>query len=39
MRLRGFDGVFGVIWNAPKDYAAWTILLLDDIDHITQDSN
>ncbi|WP_394740144.1 Cdc6/Cdc18 family protein [Natronococcus roseus] len=35
----GLDGVFEGIWEALEDYPAWTVLLLDEIDHIRQDTN
>ena len=35
----GLDGAFEAIWTALEDYPAWTVLILDEIDHITQDSN
>lgn len=35
----GLDGVFEAIWNALEDYPEWTVLLLDEIDHIQHDSN
>ena len=35
----GLDGVFTGIWTALTDYPAWTVLLLDEIDHIQQDTN
>lgn len=35
----GLDGVFAGIWPALADYLDWTILLLDEIDHIQRDSN
>ena len=35
----GIDGVFEAIWNALADYPEWTILILDEVDHIKHDSN
>ncbi|MDG5761824.1 AAA family ATPase [Natronococcus sp. A-GB1] len=35
----GIDGVFEGIWTAFEDYPEWTVLLLDEIDHIQQDTN
>ena len=35
----GLDGVFTGIWEALADYPAWTVLLLDEIDHIQHDTN
>ncbi len=35
----GIDGVFEAIWKALETYPEWTILLLDEIDHIQHDSN
>lgn len=35
----GLDGVFEGIWEALEDYPEWTVLILDEIDHITQDTN
>jgi Cdc6-like AAA superfamily ATPase len=35
----GLDGVFEGIWGALEDYPEWPVLLLDEIDHIQQDSN
>jgi orc1/cdc6 family replication initiation protein len=35
----GLDGVFTAIWDALESYPAWTVLLLDEIDHIEHDSN
>ncbi len=35
----GLDGVFAAIWAALADYPAWTVLLLDEIDHLRQDVN
>lgn len=35
----GLDGVFEGIWTALEAYPAWTVLILDEIDHIQQDSN
>ena len=35
----GLDGVFQAIWAALEAYPEYTILILDEIDHITQDSN
>jgi orc1/cdc6 family replication initiation protein len=35
----GLDGVFEGIWEALAEYPEWTVLLLDEIDHIKHDSN
>ncbi|MEF8825333.1 MAG: AAA family ATPase [Halapricum sp.] len=35
----GLDGAFAGIWAALDAYPEWTVLLLDEIDHIGQDSN
>ncbi|QLG27390.1 AAA family ATPase [Halorarum halophilum] len=35
----GLDGVFDALWDALEGYPAWTVLLLDEIDRILQDSN
>lgn len=35
----GLDGVFEGIWEALAEYPEWTILILDEIDHIKHDSN
>jgi orc1/cdc6 family replication initiation protein len=35
----GLDGVFDGIWSALEAYPAWTVLILDEIDHIQHDSN
>ncbi len=35
----GVDGAFVGIWDALAEYPEWTVLILDEIDHITQDSN
>jgi orc1/cdc6 family replication initiation protein len=35
----GVDGAFAGIWEALEEYPAWTVLILDEIDHIAQDSN
>jgi cell division control protein 6 len=35
----GLDGVFEGIWEALADYPEWTVLILDEIDHIKHDSN
>lgn len=35
----GLDGVFEGIWNALETYPEWTVLILDEIDHIQHDSN
>lgn len=37
--MRGLDVVFDGIWEALDDYPAWTVLLLDEIDHVQQDTN
>jgi archaeal cell division control protein 6 len=36
---QGLDGAFEGIWEALEAYPKWTILLLDEIDHIQHDSN
>jgi len=33
------DGVFTGIWTALADYPDWTVLLLDEIDHVQHDIN
>lgn len=35
----GLDGVFERIWTALESYPEWTVLILDEIDHIQHDSN
>jgi len=35
----GIDGVFTGIWRALEDYPEWTILILDEIDHLRHDAN
>ncbi|AGB38800.1 Cdc6/Cdc18 family protein [Natronococcus occultus] len=35
----GLDGVFAGIWTALEDYPDWTVLILDEIDHIRHDAN
>jgi orc1/cdc6 family replication initiation protein len=35
----GLDGVFEGIWTALEEYPEWTVLILDEIDHIQHDSN
>ena len=35
----GLDGVFEGIWTALKEYPEWTVLTLDEINHIQHDSN
>ena len=35
----GLDGVFEAIWAALEGYPEWTVLILDEIDHVRQDSN
>ncbi len=35
----GLDGVFAGIWTALEAYPDWTVLLLDEIDHVQQDTN
>ncbi|MFC7176981.1 Cdc6/Cdc18 family protein [Halosegnis marinus] len=35
----GLDGAFAGIWAALDEYPEWTVLLLDEIDHIKQDAN
>lgn len=36
---QGLDDAFTGIWEALDAYPGWTVLLLDEIDHITQDQN
>lgn len=36
---QGLDGVFEGIWTALETYPAYTVLILDEIDHIQHDSN
>ena len=35
----GLDGVFAAIWDALEAYPEYVVLVLDEIDHIQQDSN
>ncbi|WP_331234036.1 Cdc6/Cdc18 family protein [Natronorarus salvus] len=35
----GLDGAFSTIWEVLDEYPEWTILLLDEIDQVTHDSN
>jgi cell division control protein 6 len=35
----GLGGVFEALWAALAEYPAWTVLILDEIDHIKHDSN
>jgi orc1/cdc6 family replication initiation protein len=35
----GLDGAFEAIWTALAAYPTWTVLILDEIDHVFQDSN
>ncbi|WP_224333810.1 Cdc6/Cdc18 family protein [Haloprofundus halobius] len=35
----GLDGVFAGIWEALEEYPEWTVLILDEIDHVAHDSN
>ncbi len=35
----GLDGVFKGIWTALEDYPEWTVLILDEIDHVRHDTN
>jgi archaeal cell division control protein 6 len=35
----GLDGVFTAIWDALEGYPEWTVLILDEIDHIRHDAN
>jgi len=35
----GLDGAFSGIWDALADYPEWTVLILDEIDHIAHDAN
>jgi archaeal cell division control protein 6 len=35
----GIDGVFDGIWTALEAYSEYTVLILDEIDHIQHDSN
>jgi orc1/cdc6 family replication initiation protein len=35
----GLDGVFSAIWDALETYPEWTVLILDEIDHIQHDSH
>lgn len=35
----GLDGAFEALWDALEAYPEWTVLILDEIDHIAQDSN
>ena len=36
---QGLDGVFDGIWEALEDYPEWTVLILDEIDHVQHDAN
>lgn len=35
----GLDGVFEAIWERLEAYPDWTVLLLDEIDHVQHDAN
>ncbi|WP_394740102.1 Cdc6/Cdc18 family protein [Natronococcus roseus] len=35
----GLDGVFEGIWTALEEFPDWTVLILDEIDHVQHDSN
>ena len=35
----GLDGVFEGIWEALEGSPEWTVLVLDEIDHVRQDTN
>ena len=35
----GLDGAFEAIWETLAEYPEWTVLILDEIDHVFQDSN
>jgi cell division control protein 6 len=35
----GLDGVFEAIWATLATYPAWTVLILDEIDHVRHDAN
>ncbi|QCS42029.1 Cdc6/Cdc18 family protein [Natrinema versiforme] len=35
----GLDGVFTEIWAALVEYPEWTVLILDEIDHVRHDTN
>ncbi|KYH25034.1 ORC1-type DNA replication protein [Halalkalicoccus paucihalophilus] len=35
----GLDGVFEAIWERLEEYPEWTVLILDEIDHIQHDAN
>lgn len=35
----GLDGVFAAIWTVLEDYPDWTVLILDEIDHVRRDTN
>ncbi|WP_222912779.1 AAA family ATPase [Natrinema sp. SYSU A 869] len=35
----GLDGVFTGIWDTLEAYPEWTVLLLDEIDHVQHDTN
>lgn len=35
----GLDGVFEGIWSALEEYPEWTVLILDEIDHVRHDTN
>ena len=36
---QGLDGAFKSIWETLAEYPEWTVLILDEIDHVFQDSN
>ncbi|ELY54989.1 orc1/cdc6 family replication initiation protein [Natronococcus amylolyticus DSM 10524] len=35
----GLNGVFEAIWTALEASPEWTVLVLDEIDHVRHDSN
>ena len=35
----GLDGVFGAIWERLESHPEWTVLILDEIDHVRHDGN
>ena len=35
----GLDGVFGAIWERLESYPEWTVLLLDEVDHVRYDGS
>ncbi|RQG97654.1 Cdc6/Cdc18 family protein [Natrarchaeobius chitinivorans] len=35
----GLDGVFAGIWDALAAYPEWTVVLLDEVDHVRHDTN